>query len=176
MSGLGCRINEGGIEAILVKIDDVIEETEVILVKIDDVIEETEAILVKIDDVTETEAILETIEEDIEAILKTIEAIPLVINSTLSLFFVFTKQHHSNIHIENNKRITQQTTYFFFPLDCFLLFLLLFLKEVSPSLLLLLFHFFYSHQLCSIANIPDSHYAFHSLLQANEHSCRQKHN
>ena len=160
MSGLGCRINEGGIEAILVKIDDVIEETE--------------AILVKIDDVTETEAILETIEEDTEAILKTIEAIPLVINSTL--FFVFTKQHHSNIHIENNKRITQQTTYFFFPLDCFLLFLLLFLKEVSPSLLLLLFHFFYSHQLCSIANIPDSHYAFHSLLQANEHSCRQKHN
>ena len=100
MSGLGCRINEGGIEAILVKIDDVIEETEVILVKIDDVIEETEAILVKIDDVTETEAILETIEEDTEteailetieedteAILKTIEAIPLVINSTLSFLF-----------------------------------------------------------------------------------------
>lgn len=86
MSGLGCRINEGGIEAILVKIDDA-TETEVILVKIDDVIEETEAILVKIDDVTETEAILETIEEDTEAILKTIEAIPLVINSTLSFLF-----------------------------------------------------------------------------------------
>ena len=96
-------------EVILVRIEDVIEETEVIPVKIDDVIEETEVILEKIEDVTETEVILENIEEDTEAILKTIEVIPLVINSTLSLFcfhkttpFEYPHRKQQTNHTTNN--------------------------------------------------------------------------